>query len=296
MRYEGRKLVGAALVWFMGESLMPEKSRSIEDYTLRVEIIEVDWSQNAWGMSGIGHGNVFNPSGEPNGFEFTSTCAERFTATVGNQAYPARWKKERASLALRGTRIGDERKHDECEHKVSLSDFLYANRGGHLVTVPREQLRAAIQKKQEAATPPAPVDSDPAHYPLQFVLLQVNWTPANPGFDGLGRGDLMYQDKSVKGAEFTSHCSSRLFENVKGQWYQARLNESSDKLLLLGHVIGQQGENSYRVCELKVDLKPFVFIKTPDGVAPMTQDEYQKRAANKPKEQTASASLPAEPK
>jgi hypothetical protein len=203
MEFDCRRLPAAALVLFVGTTSLWAKSRTIEDYPLKVQIIDVNWDSNTHGgWNGIGHGNLSSPAGDMKGFEFNASCSKRFMPTTGNHVYPARWKKEQASLALRTTEVGNDNKHEECEIKVSLSDDLYTYRNGQLETITQAQLQA-MRQKQEAAKQAQTADLDPTHYPLQFKLMKADWTPANPGFSGSGRGDLRFEDKSVKGIEFT---------------------------------------------------------------------------------------------
>jgi hypothetical protein len=292
MKYERRKAIGAAMVFFVGATSMWAKSRTIEDYPLRVEIIDVEWTPSNGSWNGVGHGNLVSPGGGLNGIEFSASCRVRFMTSVGNTAYPARWKKERASLALRETEVGNENKHEECEVKVSLRDFLYRYRNGQLETVTQAQLQAAARQKQEAAAQAEQAkaaDLDPTHYPLRFKLLKGDWTAANPGFDGFGRGDLFGPDKSVKGIEFSSHGRFRLSESLGGDSYRARLNETQDKLLLLVHVVGEHGGDSWRQCELKIDVKPYVFVMKDGQLTTLTQEQYAQMI--KAREQKASVSV-----
>jgi len=160
----------------------------------------------------------------------------------------------------------------------------------NLVTITQAQLEAALEKKQEAAREAQSVDLDPAHYPLRFQLLKGEFTPANSGYNGFGRGDLFYQDKSVKGIEFSSH-GFRLIDSLGNEAYRARLNDTSDKLYLLVHVIGENGENSYRQCELKINVKLSVFVKTITGLTTMSQEEFARmRKAREQKQALSVAS------
>jgi hypothetical protein len=288
MKFDRRKAIGAALFLFFATTSLWAKSRTMDDYPLRVTVFDVNWDQGFRGSwVGTGHANLISPSGDMNGFEFSATCMRRFMTSTGDKAYPARWKKERSSLALWTTEVGNENKHDECEVKVSLSDFVYRYRNGQLETITQAQLQA-IRQQKEAAKQAQVADLDPTHYPLQFKLLKADWTATNPGYDGFGRGDLRYQDKSVKGVEFSSHGPFRLSESLPSDSYRARLNDTQDKLFLLVHAVGDHGSNSWRQCELKIDLKPYIFILKAGQVTTMTQEEYAQMMA---RQQKASATV-----
>jgi hypothetical protein len=285
MKYERRKVIGAALVLFVGATSMWAKSRTVEDYPLRAEIIDVEWNPGSYGAwNGVGHGNLLSPAGDMNGFEFTASCTRRFLTSMGNKAYAARWKKERASLVLWTAQIGDEKKHDDCEIKVSLSDFLYRYRNGQLETITKAQLQTEVRQKQEEAAQ-ATADLDPTHYPLRFHLLKADWTATNPGYDGFGRGDLFGPDKSVNGIEFSARGPSRLAESMGNEFYQARLNEAQDRLYVLCH---GAGEHSWKQYELKVNIKPDVFVVKDGQLITLTQEQYAQMI--KAREQRASVS------
>jgi len=102
---------------------------------LQVEIVQVNWSTSEWGTSGFGKGNLLGNQSKQ-GFDFAFTCSRPFLPSEGGGYYPGKWKKPNSRLVILTTEIGNAKKHDSCELKVSLEPYAYEVRNSPLTTVP----------------------------------------------------------------------------------------------------------------------------------------------------------------
>ncbi len=105
-------------------------------YLTGAQIVEVHWDNNGFGGAiGYGHGNVMETTGRQ-GFDFTFSCSQPFLPSEGNELYPARWKKEDTRLVITETEIGNPKKHNYCELKVTKVPFTYEIRNTTIYTAP----------------------------------------------------------------------------------------------------------------------------------------------------------------
>jgi hypothetical protein len=229
------------------------------DYPLRVQIADVHWQNANGGASGYGHGNVQN--GESwRGFTFTFQCGRPFMVSNDNTSYLAKWKKPDTRLAILTVQIGNTEKHDECELKTTVTDAIYGNRAGQLVTYTPQQF-AAMQSAQRLLQQEAhPTDTDPAHYPLKVILLEATWQngPVTGAVSGSGRGNV--RAASTTAFDFSAMCPGRLGPSAPGTAYQARWLAEPTRLVVLAHVTGEA--QTAHVCELKVEQRPnYVYVR-----------------------------------
>lgn len=104
---------------------------------LGVRVLQVQWNGRGFSVDGSGHANLIEGE-HMQGFDFAFSCSKPFlpNETSASGLYPARWKKSGTRLVIMSTEIGDPKKHDSCELKVSLQPFTYQVRNTQLVTVP----------------------------------------------------------------------------------------------------------------------------------------------------------------
>lgn len=136
-------------------SLLAKKSLS--DYSMRIHIYETHWNHNSWGYHAFGRANLFDEQGVPHGVEFTYDCGDHLMASSGNEAYPAKWKKQGQSLDVVFGEIGanPDSFHD-CEFKIAEKQFVFYHGQGELGTESAQEFMARHQKqapKIGAATP-----------------------------------------------------------------------------------------------------------------------------------------------
>lgn len=97
-------------------------------YPLRVRILQRNWSRGSYGQRMWGRGDVINGQQEQ-GFDYESTCDERFMVSHGEEEYSARWKKPNEQLEMLVSRMGTG-KSDKCVLKADLKDYVYTHKGG----------------------------------------------------------------------------------------------------------------------------------------------------------------------
>jgi hypothetical protein len=97
---------------------------------LRIHIYDTHWNHNGWGYHAYGRANLFDEQGVPHGVEFTYDCGDHLMGSNGNEAYPARWKKQGLSVDVVFGEIGanPDSFHD-CEFKVAEKKFVFYRNG-----------------------------------------------------------------------------------------------------------------------------------------------------------------------
>jgi hypothetical protein len=132
----------------------------ISDYQMRIHIYETHWNHNGWGYHAFGRANLFDEKGMPHGVEFTYDCGDHLMASSGNEAYPAKWKKQGQSVDVVFGEIGanPDSFHD-CEFKISEKPFVYYRGRGELETESAQDFMAK-NKNQTPATAGAATPAD----------------------------------------------------------------------------------------------------------------------------------------
>jgi hypothetical protein len=97
-------------------------------YPLRVRILQRSWSRDQWGERMWGRGDLFIGQQEQ-GFDYESTCGERFMVSHGAELYSARWKKPNEQLEMLVSRMGTG-KSDKCVLKADVKDYVYEYKNG----------------------------------------------------------------------------------------------------------------------------------------------------------------------
>jgi hypothetical protein len=124
-----------------------------------------------------------------------------------------------------------------------------------------------------------PTDTDPAHYPLKVVIFDSEWQKATFGFSGSGRGNIHDGDR-VNAVLFSASCPDRAATDGKmslaGRWV-----DTNSRLLVLTHLVGDS--TIVHQCEMKTDVKPYVFWRdsSSGNITTLTQDQLKDRKQEK---------------
>ena len=155
-----------ALLLCVPISLLAKKSLS--DYPMRVHIYQTNWNHNSWGYHAFGRANLFDEQGVPHGVEFTYDCADHLMASSGNEAYPAKWKKQGESIDVVFGEIGaNPNSFHDCEFKVAEKQFVFYHDRGELGTESAQEFMAKHQNEAPTAgaatQTDVPVSANPHH-------------------------------------------------------------------------------------------------------------------------------------
>lgn len=106
------------------------------DYPLRVHIFGFNGAAHYYAGSlnnvdGDGRANVYE-NGDPKGFDFSYSCADRLRVSPGFETYMARWKKPGQTLEILLPVFGKPGAAEGCELKVLMKDTAYIRRNGLL--------------------------------------------------------------------------------------------------------------------------------------------------------------------
>jgi hypothetical protein len=135
-----------ALLLCVPASLLAKKLLS--DYHMRLHIYQTHWNQNRFGFHAFGRANLFDEQGLPHGVEFTYDCGDHLMASSGNEAYPAKWKKQGQSIDVVFGEIGSnpDSFHD-CEFKIAEKPFVFYWSRGELGTESAQEFMAKNQNQ-----------------------------------------------------------------------------------------------------------------------------------------------------
>ena len=102
---------------------------------------------------------------------------------------------------------------------------------------------------------------DPADYPLRLHIFKLSsHTHRRHGIiwwvEGDGRANL-FENGNPVGIDFAYHCSDRFMDSSGYETYPAKWKRPGETLVILTHRIGS---DSTEACDLKVDLKQFVYL------------------------------------
>jgi TonB family protein len=268
-------------------SLTDAEREKRKEYPLRVFIAGTRWIQKPFGrMSGSGNLNVLE--GESfRGFEYTCSCKALARPFNGDRAALGRWIEPEARIEIIIPKIGDPKKVDECEMKVSLVNYVYMPKsGGGLMSLTMEQWKDLRDSTRALERALHPTDINLAHYPLEIELLEMNWSPFESygislrGFSTIGRGNIRNRDK-IASFDFRAICPGPLQASMPGAFYRGRWQLEGVQLLVLASKIGDS--QSVQVCELKTSIRPdgvYVKSRSTGIVTWLTQDEYTKQVRN----------------
>jgi TonB family protein len=105
----------------------PGERESLQEYPLRVNIVEVKWNRNSNGdMTGAGYGNI-GTGDNLRRFMYDCTCGQRFGQRIG---YPAKWldSEPRIEMALGFDESTGKQK--VCELHVTTQNGIYTPKDG----------------------------------------------------------------------------------------------------------------------------------------------------------------------
>ena len=139
-------LAAIALV-FCAPSLV-EAKRIVSDYTLRLHIYGTSWMHNQFGYHGVGRGNLFDGQGVPHGVEFTYDCEDHLMGSSGNEAYPAKWKKQDREIEVIFGEIGSRPdQFQACGFKVALKKYVFYSHDHDITTESPQEFMAKHQSQ-----------------------------------------------------------------------------------------------------------------------------------------------------
>ena len=233
-------MLPVALLFLMMQMQAPAVPAIVSDpgYPLRVQLGQTGSSTSFGASSAWGHGNILGPPVE--GFDFTSSCNERFaTRPEGNQYFRARWKKQGLKLEILIQEFGSER-ITACELKVAMQEQAYDLNP----SMPRLGMAPA-------ARPAVPVTAPDQNFPLRVQLWVRTWgSGSQTGTHAEGYGNI--QGATLTGFDFGEECPIRLSTGRGGDIYQARWVEQGLRMEILVQEVGTRQQN---VCPLDVGLK-----------------------------------------
>src|SRR5580658_4296817 len=162
------RLLGFLLVLLCVPVFMGAK-KLISDYHMRMHIYETHWSHSRYGYHAYGRANLFDEQGMPHGVEFTYDCDDHLMGSNGNEAYPAKWKKQGQSVDVVFGEIGSNPNsiHD-CEFKIAEKPFVYYRNRGELGTESAQEFMAKNQKETPTVGAATEADVPRAANPPRF--------------------------------------------------------------------------------------------------------------------------------
>jgi len=131
-------LLPVALFAFSASMFGADKNPA--DYPIKFTILETHTDTNRWGVHGSGRGRI-NLDGQVNGVEFQYDCEEKFGVAYGGEFLAAKWKKEPSEITVLSHGMGDSHRNT-CDVKVSVHDFIYVTKDGHLTTISQKEWAA----------------------------------------------------------------------------------------------------------------------------------------------------------
>jgi hypothetical protein len=112
-----------------------------------------------------------------------------------------------------------------------------------------------------------------SEYQLQIQILESHWHRHKDGsVDGWGRGDVN-DGAYVHGFDFTYESAGPFHKTVGDDHYLAKWKKTGLKLEMLVGEIGSP--DKYVTYELKTSVRDEVYVPGPDGVMPVSQEEFK---------------------
>jgi hypothetical protein len=190
--------------------------------------------------------------------------------SVGNQAYPAKWKKPEKSIEIVGNAVGNAKHTNACEFKITMHDFVYDVQYGTLQTFTQDEYKA----RMGVAFPKGePIDGDVTHYPLRLSVLKIDWSPAANGTrTGFGRANLA-SGSSLSSVDFTTNCTAPFSITPEGKSYAGQWKQEGSQMTLL---LRSTGNSSGLFCVLNTSIHTDVYVSDgAGGVKAISPQEYQ---------------------
>ena len=165
------RVVGAALCLLHSSAIFASNHSSAE-FPLRIHIYHINarafYSSNRTVdfFEGEGRANLFE-RGDPRGFDFGFRCSAQVMTSSGYETYPARWKKQDATLEVLLPVMGKPNATNACELKVAMKpDKAYHTRNGIVYEEPAALYKEWMLKVQydpeHGKNEPQQVPSTPA--------------------------------------------------------------------------------------------------------------------------------------
>jgi len=273
------RLIAFALLVLSHPGFAHAAARNPEDYPLRVHIFDkhqhrVKQFRHYFSYIGNGRGNIVEGD-QINGMEYTFDCANSFLDSEADEDYPAKWKKPGLSLELLMGIIGSETGTRTCELKVELRDYVFAKSNGKVIQISQQEYFARQAARMDRDRALAPQDTDPAHYPLELSILNLNWTGNTSGMhSGAGQGNLK-TPSGLAAVDFVIRCPVVIQAPPEGRYYRGRWIEPWHTMtLLLGNL---EDPRAGATCELTSNLNPDVYVRQSSGIIKaVSQEEYKK--------------------
>jgi len=247
-------------------------------YPLRVRLIDLQWHNHYYrGMldriEGFGRGNL-TEGDKTQAFDYTFDCNPRPIRSVGDEFYPARWKKPEQTITILESTIGNENSMHDCDLKVSLHDFVYVRENGDLKTVP-------VAQYQQRRLGDKLVDTDISHYPLKISILAVDWEPKGAtSYAGTGQANLA-DGGTLHAFDFAIACPDKIVLSAADHFYSGQWTKPNTSMALFTHKIGD--ETSVNICTLSTTMRSDVYVRLPTGaIAPLTPEQYAKQQQTPP--------------
>jgi hypothetical protein len=245
------------------------KPRDLSTYTLRVHIFTSEWKSDNGG-SGTGRGNLIDGA-TVRGFDFVYYCQVNYMASVGNQAYTAKWKKPGKTIEIVGNKVGSEGKEDTCDFNVTMHDYVYDVRDGSMITLSPEQYKS---RAGTALLNSGPVDSDLAHYPLRLSILQIDWSPPFNGVStGNGRGNLLSPAAGLASVDFATSCNVTFATTPPGRYDPGQWSHEGSEMAVLLQTVSAGPQ----VCILKTSIHTDIYMRDASGVVKAVSPEEFRR-------------------
>jgi len=128
--------------------------KNAADYPIKFTILETHMDTDRWGVHATGRGRI-NNAGQVNGVEFQYDCDEKLGVAYGGEFFAAKWKKEPEEITVLSHGMGDEHKNT-CDVKVTVREFIFVTKNGHLTTETQQQWAARHAGKDHAEGDDAP--------------------------------------------------------------------------------------------------------------------------------------------
>jgi len=99
-----------------------------------------------------------------------------------------------------------------------------------------------------------------ADYTMRLRIFGSNWSHNGFGYHGYGRANLFDEQGTPHGVEYTYDCDDHLMYSSGNEAYPAKWKKPGQSLEIIFGEIGDKPD-SFRACEFKVAVKPFVFYR-----------------------------------
>jgi hypothetical protein len=248
------------------------------DYPLRVHIFTTSWNGSIYnGYHGFGRANLTDGA-DTHAMEYTFECNEHFMISDSGEASAAKWKKPGQAIEMLVGEIGSNKLHT-CQLKVEMKDTVYARRNGLLEVLSQEDYKAREANREQHNAAIAPVDADPAHYPLQLAVLDMDWGEAMGGIvRGSGHANVR-SGSEISSMDFVAECPVKFKATPDGRYFYAKWTREGSDMQILMHKLGDPTQAA--TCNLKTSVHTDVYVMQSAGVLKaVSQEKYKTMQTN----------------